>query len=1170
MPLTDADYNSFAAALVANFARRVKGLDEDSARLVGIRASDHILTGFLTPASAGASTKPSRSPSDVEDIEALLTEDLPRDSAYEQTAMGMEWIAPISALRAGAVASVEMQVSVYVRRLPTFHEQRDNAVWRIPRQVRQVGERTSAAATVIVGSPPAESLEVSREANLVSVWTRELLPPLRADLDLSELLRLRQLATDLSPQVSSAWASIETSDIYPGRHLLSVDKANLTSPEVYAAYLATLPSGQIPLAWRPIVDVRIVAMPTRPGHVRVALRLVNRTDQLSSASLDYADPNLYGLHMAVTIPANAHAPTVFRELPESFRYDREMPGVGINAHLNAKYDDKTLVLEVDSVPCKEVGRLEPREIDAATPRFDLLATDPIPILLRILAEMRTYDVQEWQRRIAELNGVEVEEAVRARERFQDEITRFERGIDLIADERYPAVQRAFGLMNQAMVLAGRQRISCWRLFQIVFIVSQLPTLASREYPELRRDDDDKIDILWFAAGGGKTEAFLGLIIWQAFFDRLRGKNVGVAAFVRFPLRLLTFQQLQRLGQALACAELIRERENLSGSRFSMGYFVGSAVTPNSIDDKTHQRYISRGIDQRVQRVFQCPFCLSDVKLRYLAELRLVEHVCTNQGCPGGSRRLPVYIVDNDVYRFLPTVVVSTVDKLAQLGQNQRFANIFGRFDLVCHRHGASFLGLNRVPNCEAAQSFCRGERVARCGEALVSYGPFHDPSPALLVQDELHLLSEELGTFDAHYETGAMQMMRSVGAIPWKVVAATATIEEYEQHVWHLYLRGARQFPGPGPAAYESFYYHMNPQRTGRIFVGVLGVGRKHTPAVTRTLSLLYLELQAARDLAKLDLGAACARYGTSLLTEDEFRWLVFLYELQLTYVLTRKGSDQVAEAIESRVKKELRELAPQGGELLVDMFNGGVDVAQMIAALEEIRSADPSGDPAKRIRGLVTTNIIGHGVDVDRFNIIVFAGFTRLVAEYIQASARVGRAYPGISIFVATPQSERDRTIFDRFAKFHEYLDRLVDPSAVTRWPEPALQRTVPGLLAGYVMGVAAQRVGVPIPTVEKVQDLYGRQGTEALNEEQILQWMDEAYGVCQAPSPRYRDRLAINVRNKYASIVNRPRRSGGKPNPLNTYLGAMRSLRDVDDPAYIRVENPRDQDILRELVNG
>lgn len=1161
MPLTDQDYNAFATALAERFARRAKGLDEGSGRIVNLRPSDHILAGFLTPASvretpvAGSHSGNEES---SEEPEEVLTDDLPKDSAYEQTAVGLEWIAPVGAFGEGKSLETKAQCFIYVRRLPTFDEQRTNAVWRdVQASPQNPGSQQQATQS-----------QTRRVASLVPVWTREQISDLQVSIPLTELLQQRRISLDLTPQIRAATQTISLDRAYPGRQPIIVEQTNLESREAFETSLAQLRTDSLPLVWRSAIDVRLTSVPTRPGCVRVALRIINYTGSPGGRSFDYVDPNLYGVSLSTRLPREAHQSTIFQELPASFRYDREMAAVGINAQADSHYQGQELVLEVNCMPRAIVPRLEPRETPGAVPDFAVLARDPLPVLRVIHDEMLRYDAQEWERRIAALQGLERDEAAEARNRFQQEIERFSRGIDLLANESYPLVKRAFMLMNEAMRSAIAPHPT-WRLFQIVFIVSQLQGLAAREYQKLSREEDAFVDILWFAAGGGKTEAFLGLIVWQAFFDRLRGKKVGVTALVRFPLRLLTFQQLQRLARALAAAEVIRLREHLGGARFSMGYFVGSSVTPNTISDELHARYVSRGVDERVQRMFQCPFCASPVTLTYDADVRLVGHQCTSEHCPGGGGRLPVYVVDDDVYRFLPTVIVSTVDKLALLGQNQRFANIFGRFDFVCHRHGASFKGVNRRL-CPAAGDFALGTRSERCGDAAVTYGPFHDPSPALLVQDELHLLSEELGTFDAHYETGVMELMRCLGHPPWKIIAATATIKDYEQQAWQLYLRKSRQFPGPGPEAYDSFYYCQNTARIGRIFVGVLGVGRKHTPAVTRTLSLLYLELQAARELAERDPGGAAALYGTSALSAGEFRQLIFLYELPLTYVLTRKGSDQVAEAIESRVKRELQDLAPAHGELLIDTFNGGVDIAEMIEAMERIQTANPAGDPTERIRGLVTTNIIGHGVDVDRFNVIVFAGFTRLVAEYIQASGRVGRTYPGISVFVATPQSERDRSIFDRFGKVHEYFDRLVDPTAVNRWPEPALWRTVPGLLCGYLMGVAAHQLGKRLVTVEDVQDNYGKAGAECLNDDAVIAWMNRAYGTELAPSHLYRDRLVTRARNAFSSIVNLSRRQGGRPRLLNMHLGAMRSLRDVDDPAFIIPADATDQAILKRFING
>lgn len=1136
--IDDRTYNTFARALADCIRIRAKGLDEDSARIVGTRPGEHILSGFLTPRS------PDNRTHDVNDD--AETEDLPRDSAFELTAIGLEFMANRQALARLETLPLTVSLNLYIRCIPTFAEQQRMPAWRRERIPGQDAVR--------------------RVQSLLPVWRRFEIAPFTIDLAVPDLLKDKRARLDISQHVRAAASDLQSAPIHSARHAIDLTERDCATEAAFEAAAARARTQPFTPFWRVFVDVRLINVPTEPDSARIAIRVINDTNPPARAQVEFLDANVYAVRCAVAVPTSVHRPTIFQELPASFRYDRKMAGVGINSQVDAATSASAITLSIESVPVTESPRLEARELADADPTFAALSTNPIPLLDAIARHMDSYDAREWQSKINTLTGLEQSEATDSREEFKAEVKRFKRGVALLKDAGFPLVLQAFTLMNKSMAAAnkGHER---WRLFQIVFIVSLLPELASREYSALATDTDGFVDLLWFAAGGGKTEAFMGVTLWQASFDRLRGKRFGNTAFVRFPLRLLTFQQLQRLARALAAAEVVRKQNGIKGARFSIGYMVGGTVTPNKIDDDLHKRYCKQGVDPKYQRIFKCPFCDGPVTVGYEPALRLIEHHCTSTGCAASGERLPVYVTDQDIYRFLPTVIVSTVDKLALLGQNHRFSNLFGRTDLICGKHGASFSKSNEL--CEAAAFFARGERPPTCAGAPVYYGPFHDLPPAILVQDELHLLNEELGTFDAHYETGVIALFQSMGTKPWKIIGATATIQEFDRQAWELYLRGARQFPAHGPDADDSFYYRQNPAKCGRIFVGLLGVGRKHTPAVTKALSIFYREMQAARDLAAQDPPKAASIYGIGQLSAAEQKDLFFLYELALTYVLTRKGSDQVAEAIESRVRRELQESSPQHGDLLLEMFNGGVDVSHMIAAMDELKAMTSDGDPSSRTRGVVTTNIIGHGVDVDRFNVIVFAGFTRLVAEYIQASARVGRRYPGISIFIPTPQSERDRSIFGRFAKFHQYLDRLVDPAAVTRWPEPAMRRTLPGLLCGYLMGVASQSLGKPLATVEAVRDSQGNANAAALSQDAIVNWMVKAYGCEHAPSPQYQEKLIRGVKNAFSSVVNLPPQRG-RFHPLNIHLESMNSLRDVDEPASIRVGNSEEAKALRRLIDG
>jgi Helicase conserved C-terminal domain len=1137
--IDDANYNAFARGIANSIRCRAKGLDASSARIVNGRPSEHILSGFLTPRSIAA---PPRSAAD-DDSEA---DDLPRDAAFELTSIGLEWRGDKAALSRLATLSLSVDLNVYVRCIPSFDEQKVAGSWRREH---------------ITGAGPGQKVQ-----SLIPVWRRCKLPTLPVAISVPGLLKERRQRIDISDDLKLTPEQLAASDIYSARVAINVTETECETATAFDVAVRRAQVHPFVAFWKAIIDVRLISVPTEPTAVRIAMRLINDTSPPSKAQVDYFDPHLYGVRIAADVPTGVHRPTIFQELPASFRYDRRMPGVGINAHVEAEPVGADIRLIAESVPLAETPRLEAREFQDADPTFAGLAANPMTILEAIARHMDDYDATKWTAKIGSLQGLEREEAETSRAEFVKEVARFKQGVQLLKDPAFPLVFEAFILMNEAMLIANKTH-QRWRLFQIAFIVSLLPELASREYPALATEEDGFVELLWFAAGGGKTEAFMGIILWQSFFDRLRGKRFGNTSFVRFPLRLLTFQQLQRLARAMAAAEVVRKSHGLKGAKLSIGYLVGGTVTPNSISPEQHDRFSRYGVDPKFQRVFKCPFCEGEVSVSYEPSLRLIEHHCKNNTCSASKERLPIYITDQDIYRFVPTVIVSTVDKLALLGQNHRFSNIFGRIDIICSRHGASFNKSNEL--CEAAAAFSRGERPQTCEGTPVHYGPFHDPAPAILVQDELHLLNEELGTFDAHYETGTIALFNSFHAKPWKIIGATATIQDFQRQAWELYLRGSRQFPAHGPDADDSFYYHQSPERAGRIFVGLLGVGRKHTPAVTKALSIFYHEIQKARELLQSNRAAADAAYGTVGLTDQELKDLLFLYELALTYVLTRKGSDQVAEAIESRVRRDLQDSSPQHGDLLIEMFNGGVDVSHMIETMDGLKAMNTDTEPSTRIRGVVTTNIIGHGVDVDRFNVIVFAGFTRLVAEYIQASARVGRRFPGISIFVPTPQSERDRSIFDRFAKFHQYLDRLVDPAAVTRWPEPAMRRTLPGILCGYLMGVASSAIGRPLATVEAVRDAQGDRNAGALSQDAIVDWIVKAYGCEYAPSAKYQERLTLSVKNHFSSIVNMPPQRG-KPHALNMHLESMNSLRDVDEPAFISIGSSDEAKALKRLIDG
>ncbi len=223
--------------------------------------------------------------------------------------------------------------------------------------------------------------------------------------------------------------------------------------------------------------------------------------------------------------------------PDAYRYDPNLPAYANNCGVEAVYDADGSIGRLRSVaaPGHETRRMVSKEHPATA--FAALADDPILLLDAVAADMRAWMASDaWS-----TTGLRTELAARKeadRQAFADEIARFEDGIRwLRRDER---LLLAFSLANRTMIklgeMSGRQHAG-WRLFQLVFIVSQLPALAWREHapaeftPGLWAGPDEgdptaAATVLCYPTAGGKTEAYLGLIACAMFYDRARGKGAA--------------------------------------------------------------------------------------------------------------------------------------------------------------------------------------------------------------------------------------------------------------------------------------------------------------------------------------------------------------------------------------------------------------------------------------------------------------------------------------------------------------------------------------------------------------------------------------------------------------------------------------------------------------------
>ncbi|WP_435363529.1 helicase-related protein [Haloarchaeobius sp. DYHT-AS-18] len=981
---------------------------------------------------------------------------------------------------------------------------------------------------------------------------------------------------------------------------------------------------------------------------------------------DY-DTTLFDVTARMKLASGDFTDFTFERLEKDFRYDRSIPGHGTNCNVVRPEGEPSGVLETEYLPTHRQQRFVTRDKESLDPvpntDFTMLAdleNGGLDALEDLVSAMEWYleDFdggydqalkQDYSNRPNFLDR-DREDLAEDREAFRREIQRCRRAVDCLRDDlerahsdpgHEPWVARAFELMNRSFrrkVKApdGDPDYESWRLFQLVFILRVLPDIATRapEYKQWsdvswRKEDNeqttqeesqnhngepmaalDLVDIVWFPTGGGKTEAYLGLAVFSAFFDRFRGKKYGVSAWTRFPLRLLSLQQTQRICEILMFAELTRletpELREKGGLPLSLGYLVGSSNTPNKLSSYTKADYAddedyirkylrfteNETLREETQVIPRCPACESKAKLRVTSDFRLA-HTCTasredcrwQQRDPGNKGsyeifakdELPVHIVDNELYRYAPTMVVGTIDKIAAVDYDRKSAHLYtGRMTHWCPDHGFASKG-------ECTEKYGCHNRYggnADPEERLIPLedtplGNPHDISPTLQIQDELHLLEETLGTFDSHFETLIDTLQRENGQQRTKIIAATATIEAYDRQVKDLYLRKAERFPAPGPYNGENFYATTE-ETTRRQFCGVMPHGKTHINAV---LDLVYHHRHEIERLRQdLDAGADPHPLISELNLEsvesnDELRDLVSLYETTLSYCISNDEKDRLTESIEGQIADYLmRDDLPRP---LSRELTGDTKFTEVESILNNLE--DPPEDPQERIDTVVATNMISHGVDVNRFNYMVFFGMPRQTSEYIQASSRAGRKHPGLVLLCFNPARERDQSHYHMFSKYHEYLDRLVEAVPLNRWSHFSVKRTLPGLLFAWVLTEWWYQTDENLYFGEPVQNLARALQPNHTVKDSILDDLsiDTRDDVLQLLRSSYGSDLAGELPEAFdKQLVDQFERALGSLENIDADMASealspppMLSLRDIEEPIRLVPDDDNDKQLFRRM---
>ena len=680
----------------------------------------------------------------------------------------------------------------------------------------------------------------------------------------------------------------------------------------------------------------------------------------------------------------------------------------------------------------------------------------------------------------------------------DALKRIKIGIDKISTD--PLIGESFRFANEVMyqniihsswVKSNKEKISKgkpiledspnpnsiepeWRLFQLAYLLLNIESITN---PTI--ENRANVDLLWFPTGGGKTEAYYGIIAFTLAFRRIRGKDAksieeeldryGISIIMRYTYRLLTLQQFQRAATLFCACEYVRlknaqNKEKFGTQPFLVGLWVGHNTTPNSFVDaqkiiqqkRSHPNTEIEKTDPI--QLLNCPWCGRELdafnyefqqshdSLKQLRPRRI--QIKCNKKCffgkSGDSERvLPLVFVDEDIRNLCPSLLIATVDKFAQISWNWRYSTFFGIVSQYCKKHGyrpGNAPRTNIRDRCShpAKKKFSNGKEekipVMDVGRKLAP--------PELIIQDELHLIAGPLGTLTGLYETAIdILCTNEITGLRPKIIASTATTKKSEDQLRDLFnSKTTKIFPPQGFEFGESYFAEVLPlseKHPGKLHVGICSTSVSNFNVDSRIAACVLRKIRHIRENKnKFSFDGKIYSFTDNDL--DPYYTLVSYYNtIKNLGAAIRMYEDTIPSYMgvisnTSENKFQIQNNAPKEDvEILKkEELTGRINAAKIPTILQDIETK--LGDE-KVLDALLCTNMLSVGVDVERLNTMVINGQPKSTSEYIQASGRIGRRNPGIVVTNYTYIRPRDLSYFENFIQFHSTYHKSVEPGIVT-----------------------------------------------------------------------------------------------------------------------------------------
>ena len=797
-------------------------------------------------------------------------------------------------------------------------------------------------------------------------------------------------------------------------------------------------------------------------YLMLELFLVNNTMELDNddKSRNLYDRTIFNPIMKIDLKNNKLIPFHYE-----YEYDDQVKEYFgdlrcLNCH--GIYDKEKNFIKTSNYVTFDQEKISPKsDVDYADISFKTLSSERGFLELdKIYIKMK-----EFYENATNSNSSEDEIYLKELDEFNEMKEKFNDNIKLLRTNSNAA--KAFYLMNETFM--NNSKYPTWRLFQIVFIVLQIRDIVETNYQR------DICELLHVMTGGGKSEAYFGIVIFTAFWDRLNGKEFGISALTKFPLRMLSIQQLQRIANVFIHAEEVRKEHDVDGEPFSIAYYVGSQGDefPRHNFKIINQILLKREKDEFIKGkiIEKCPLCGGNVFLDIDDKQQLVIHRC--HSC---DKIFRLYYSDDEIYRTLPTFIVSTVDKLASISSNRRFKNLLGGKLDVCKK-GHGFIPHN--DKCEVKL----GSRQI-CNETGFEFDVNFNIGPTLIIQDEMHLIREGFGTIDSHFES-LIEAMKSEFSndIRFKNIVMTATVTGAKTQIKHLYHKKTRIFPPTLEDSQGNNFFFEKLKEDGKTINNRQIVGLKQNSYSNMLLLVILRYISEFIKKTEGNLEKFSEDYNFDL---TELSKALPYYKNLLTYHNRKQDVHKMSYNI-----LDLVNTYPSTYDLVSNNLTGDDNLDHIKETINNVVSFQDNPENTNKLSLVSATSIVSHGVDVDTWNVMAFEGMPRNTSEYIQALSRVGRKHFGIVFVLYDYMKIRDVSFYQNFTEYHEILNDKVETVPLSRWTKLGFKQTFTSVFCASVLNYMSDLLEKPIYATDEFNKVFSNE----MNIKLLINFIKEAY---------------------------------------------------------------------------